>query len=326
MDDQAKILHIKTELAKLPDAIFESNQVKILCRFHDDHNPSLDVSLVPISKVKNGETIIYPPGTFNCWSCRASGGWNKLANKLGLESWGREEAEKSAETPQNKFNLLSQEIEQIKQAIPTEYVKPRTEGPWQGTWRGLTGSFLRSIGAEKLWDRKDEAYRIFLPYLNVQNRLIGHIGARPDNSPIPDKRKYINSVDLPSQDNWYCLNFEKEPKCVVICEGPFDLLRLRAQGIPAIGALGTNQISDIKIMALMSKGCHRVVLALDADPAGDLATKLFHGELNKWGFEVVDLGLKAYRKNPADDKEKIDPGNCPQEALDNLKRYLNQGV
>jgi hypothetical protein len=68
------------------------------------------------------------------------------------------------------------------------------------------------------------------------------------------------------------------------------------------------------------------VLALDADRAGEDATRLFNAELTKWGFEVVDLGLKAYRKNPADDKEKIDPGDCPQEALDNLKRYLNQGV
>lgn len=322
MDDQAKVSHIKAELAKLPSAVFEEKQIKILCPFHDDHNPSLDVSLVRIPKVKNGETIIYPIGSFNCWACKTSGGWNKLANKLGMVGWEREDSEKAAETPQNKFGQLAHEQEQIRQAVKTEYQKPVTEGPWQGTWRGLTGSFLRSVGAEKYWDRMDEAYRIFLPYLNVQNRLIGHILARPDNSPIADKRKYINSVDLPSQDNWYCLNFEKDPKCVVVCEGPFDVLRLRSQGIPAIGALGTNQISDIKIMALMSKGCHQVVLALDADEAGELATKLFHSELNRWGFEVIDLGLRAYRTNPNNEHEKIDPGNCPQEAIDNLKRYL----
>lgn len=322
MDDQAKVSHIKSELAKLPSAVFEEKQIKILCPFHDDHNPSLDVSLVRVPKVKDGETIIYPVGTFNCWSCKTSGGWNKLANKLGMVGWEVEDAEKAAERPQNQFNQLAQELEMIRNSAPVEYQKPRTEGPWQGTWRGLTGSFLRSVGAEKYWDRVDEAYRIFLPYQNVQHRLIGHILARPDNSPIPDKRKYINSVDLPSQDNWYCLNFEAEPKCVVICEGPFDVLRLRSQGIPAIGALGTNQISDVKIMALMSKGCHQVVLALDADRAGDDATKLFNAEFTKWGFQVIDLGLKAYRKNPADENEKVDPGNCPQEAVDNLKRYL----
>jgi 5S rRNA maturation endonuclease (ribonuclease M5) len=324
MDANAKVLHIKSELSKLPDAIFEDKQIKILCRFHSDTNPSLDVSLVPITKVKNGQTIVYPVGSFNCWSCSESGGWNKLAAKLDLAGWGKEDFEKSKETPQNQFGQLAQEIKQIQKVTQKSYEKPPTEGEWQGSWRGLSGSFLRSIGAEKYWDKIDESYRIYLPYFDLQNRLVGHILARPDNSHIPDKRKYLNSTGLPAQDMWWCLNFEKEPKTVVICEGPFDVLRLRSQGIPAVGALGVNQISDVKIMTLMSKGCHSVILALDADAAGKAATKLFNQEFSKWGFKVVDLNLSSYRKNPQDETEKIDPGNCPQEALDNLKNYLGE--
>lgn len=315
-----KAQFIKQELARLPLVTFDDKQAKILCPFHADHNPSLDVSLIKIVKNRGGQIKEFAVGSFSCWSCGAHGGWNKLAEKLGLSTWGKEEATSAIEKPRNSFDLFSHDLTSLtEQFLYQGYKKPVTEGPWKGAWRELSGSFLRNHGAEILWDKVDEAYRIYLPLIDLTGEIVGHIAARPDNSPIPDKRKYINSLHFPAKKYWYCLNYEINPKTVVIVEGPYDTLRFRSRGIPAIGALGVNQISDEKIMQIIAQGCRKVVLALDADEAGRQATVVFNQEFKKWGFEIIDLNLTQYCKTPTD---KIDPGNCPEEAIQDLKSYL----
>ena len=278
------------------------------------------MSLVKISKQREGQLKEFAIGSFSCWSCKEHGGWNKLASKLGLATWGKEESEQSAERPRDLFAQHSRELQQMSEQLEqAAYRKPVTEGPWQGGWRELTGPFLRLHGAEVLWDKKDEAYRIYLPLIDLTGRVVGHIAARPDNSPIEDRRKYINSFNFPAQKYWYCLNYEKAPKAVCVVEGPYDTLRFRSRGIPAIGALGVNQISDEKIMQVIAQGCRRVVLAMDADRAGREATLRFAEEFRKWSLEVIDLNLAQYRQTP---DEKIDPGNCPEQAIRDLKNYL----
>lgn len=57
---------------------------------------------------------------------------------------------------------------------------------------------------------------------------------------------------------------------VVVVEGPFDLLTARAWGLPAVALLGT-RVSHGVVDALRS--FRRVYTALDADPAGEQATR-----------------------------------------------------
>jgi len=318
---------IRRELAKLSPVDFsDPDQAKILCPFHNDSNPSLDVVLQ--RRVKRGGKII-GVGTYSCWSCKAHGPWNKLADKLGLEKWTDERAEEYADQPDNAFWVLSRDLEQMQDA-DQEYVKPITDGPWEGGWRGLSGTFLRSMGAESLWDDYAGEYRLFLPIKDAFGKLVGHVAARGDDSDIPDKQKYLNSKRYEGTKYWFGLDtISPEEKAVVIVEGPFDMLRFRSEGIPAIANLGVqlredteNTVSDEKIAQILSKGITNVVLALDADKAGRIGAPGFTQSFQKWGFAVYDLNMSKYLPNPEDPEAKMDPGDCPMEVINDLRSFI----
>lgn len=301
-----KATFIRNQLQKVQPIEWGDEQAKILCPFHDDSNPSLDIALVRMEKVS--------VGGFNCWSCREHGGWNKLAAKLGLDLWNPKEYEDS---PSNDFFELHREF-QLLGKVKEVYEKPVTEGPWDGPWKGMPGWFLRRHGAQKIWDKIAEEYRIYLPIQDIKGIEIGHIKGRADNSDIPNKFKYLHNTDFPSDRAWYCLNFEEKPRAVVAAEGPSDTLRLRSLGVPAIGAFGVSALTDLKIIQLLSRGIKMVVTGFDGDTAGRDATVAFHKQLNDYGIETMNWGLPEL--NP--DGSKCDPGNCPVELVDSLKVYL----
>ena len=58
------------------------------------------------------------------------------------------------------------------------------------------------------------------------------------------------------------------PPWAVVAEGLFDFLALAALGLPAVAALGTQGLERV---AAALRGCPRVLLAFDADPAGHAA-------------------------------------------------------
>lgn len=305
-----KATFIKNQLAKLPIVEWEGDSAKILCPFHDDRNPSLNISLINIP----GKISV---GGYNCWSCSSHGGWNKLAAKLDLPTWNKEIQEND---PDNFFYGLAEDQARLQQRMSKLlYLKPHTEGPWEGSWRGLPGPFLRSIGAESYWDKRAEEYRIYLPLKDLRQNLIGHILARGDNSDIPNSYKYLNSPACPTDKHWFCLNLEATPKIVVVVEGPYDTLRFRYHGIPAIGVLGVGQLTDTKVMQILAKGCSKVILALDADNAGIEALPKYVQKFEGFGFEVIHFNLFNYL---AEGQDKLDPGNCPEVAIQDLKNYI----
>jgi len=301
---------VREQLSRLGSGVqFTDQQAKILCPFHADKNPSLDVALIEI----HGKVGV---GGFNCWSCSASGGWNKLAYKLGLDAWDQEQ---SALTPHNAFSVLADDLERKQEASkPKQYQKPPTE-PWTGGWRGLTGGFLRNHGAESYWDRMASEYRLWLPIHDLHNNLVGHVAARLPDSRIADKLKYLNSEDFPAKKVWYCLNYETKPHTVVAVEGPYDCLRFRSFGIPAIGQLGVGQLSVEKASQLIARGVQRIVLAYDADEAGRKATPESAKLFKSLGLEVVDMNLSRYL---APGQTKMDPGDAPQAVMDDLLAFL----
>ena len=311
-----KVSFIRQQLALLPLVDFSKpEQALILCPFHDDHNPSLDVALANVP----GKVSV---GGYHCWSCKNHGGWNKLAAKLGLEQWAQKKYENLPDNPFLQFAADFKQMDKLQTHVV--YQKPPTEGPWEGSWRGLSGTFLRSMGCESYWDKIAEEYRLWLPLLDIRQKLVGHIAARGENSDIQNKYKYLNSEGFPAQKYWYCLNFEKAPRWLVIVEGPYDCLRFRARGLPAIAVLGLGQLTDQKIIQILSQGCTRVILALDADQHGRESTPQYAEAFKRFGFEVIDINLTRYLENPRDPDAKMDPGSCPEEAIQDIHNFLLQ--
>lgn len=314
---------VRNQLSELAVVDFSNpKQARILCPFHADSNPSLDVSLVRQIKKNNKGVAV---GGFNCWSCKEHGPWNKLARKLNLQEWDEKKEEEYEDYPANHFGNLARDLDNMAEA-EKEYTPPASDGPWQGPWRGLPGSFLRSVGCESYWDKIAGEYRPLFPISDAFGKRVGHVLARGDGSQIPDKQKYLNSAGFSGSSYWFGLNLEDQPKVLVIVEGPYDMLRFRHLGIPTIANLGVQlrvdqeaTVSDEKISQIIAKGCSKVVLAMDADEAGRHATVGFTMSLQKWGIKVFDLNLTRYLK-PGQDK--MDPGDCPDEVITDLKRFI----
>jgi len=288
--------------------------VKILCPFHQERNPSLNMAL-------NHKKLF--PGTFICPSCNTHGSWNKFAEKLDLEQITQEHVAEVDPFYQLHGLLTPPDAKSI--ALPKGVVR------WKhGEWRGLSERFLTLMGAYRWWDDMAESYRILLPVYN-HKELQGYIGARTDSKTTP---KYRNSPGEWAKTTWFgfdyadCLPLHKawehyDYQSVAIVEGPYDALRCWYYGIPALGMLGTNNWSDIKLAKLSSLGVKRVVLFFDGDEAGRAATKEIYKQLKSLeGQNKSEVIIKYKLPWYLEKEDQIDPGNCRLKYLKEVKELL----
>jgi len=137
--------------------------------------------------------------------------------------------------------------------------------------------------------------RIIFPIFNLSGRVIGFGGRVLDDS-LP---KYINSPETlvyNKGSNLYSLNFAKEgirkKNCIIIVEGYTDVLITQQYGFNNIAAsLGTALTT--KQIDLIKRFTDTVLIAYDADSAGNMATLRSLDLLVKSGLEVkvIDLPL-----------------------------------
>lgn len=143
--------------------------------------------------------------------------------------------------------------------------------------------------------------RIIFPIFNLSGKVIGFGGRVLDDS-LP---KYINSPETlvyNKGSNLYSLNFAKEDirkkNCIIIVEGYTDVLITQQYGFNNIAAsLGTALTA--KQIDLIKRFTNAVLIAYDADSAGNMATLRSLDLLVKAGLEIKVIDLpQGY--DPAD--------------------------
>jgi len=143
--------------------------------------------------------------------------------------------------------------------------------------------------------------RIIFPIFNLQGRVIG-FGGRVLDSSLP---KYINSPETliyNKGSNLYSLNFAREnirkKNYIIIVEGYTDVLITQQYGFNNVAAsLGT--ALTIKQIDLIKRFTDAVLIAYDADSAGNMATLRSLDLLVKAGLEIKVIALpQGY--DPAD--------------------------
>lgn len=143
--------------------------------------------------------------------------------------------------------------------------------------------------------------RIIFPIFNVQGEIVGFGGRVLDDS-LP---KYINSPETliyNKGSNLYSLNFAKEDirkkNSVIIVEGYTDILIVQQYGFNnGVASLGT--ALTIKQVELIKRFTDNVLIAYDADSAGNIATLRSLDLLIKAGLEVKVIVLPQ-NYDPAD--------------------------
>lgn len=162
--------------------------------------------------------------------------------------------------------------------------------------------------------------RIMFPIFDASGRVVSFAGRllpRPDE-PAPKGPKYKNTVGTAVYDKskvLYGLHLAKQParkaNRVVVCEGYTDVIGCDLAGIAeAVATCGTALTQQHA--ELLSRSTKRIVLAFDADAAGQTATERVHQWEREFGLDIFVAGLPP----------GADPGDLAQTNPPALRRAL----
>jgi DNA primase len=172
--------------------------------------------------------------------------------------------------------------------------------------------------------------RVIFPIFDTSGRPIA-LGGRilpPAAEDNPDRRtpaagpKYRNSPETPiysKRRTLYGLNWAKAALAhggeVVICEGYTDVIGFFTAGLPrAVATCGTALTDDH--LRILGNFARRVVLAFDADTAGQSAAARIYESERRHGLEVVVAAFPA----------GSDPGDMARRDPDSLRLSVERAV
>lgn len=290
----------------------------VLCPFHEEDHPSLSINIS-----KPGLAV----GTYHCWSCDASGGWNKFANKVGLpqvKKWQRaNERQVYGLTEEEEHDLLGSTMsyKELETKLSCDVIRDWKDDK---AWRGFSGRLLRKLDCKLVTDKRTDEIMLLFP-VHVNTELVGGIKAilektnKSQLAYITSKGSWVKDKGLFPFDYVSKLINRRKLRFVVLVEGPRDALRLISVGIPAIAILGANNFSRKKAISLLSIGDLEFVFSMpDNDEGGDKCHSVI-----KEAFK----GLCSVKriKLPKDRDEngkiiKIDPMSASKKLIRQLKQ------
>lgn len=243
----------------------------------------------------------YAIGHWKCLACSARGNIEELIGFFGIKGG------------QEFIDIEDYDEEYVKTHSNPEDLFP-TGSPLTRPWREIDHSILNKMGA-LLINRTQpiKQLSLFLP-VDIGDDRLGAIYANIEKTA---KNNYFNTKGTWSSSALFAYNLASDTiiqnniDTAVLVEGPRDALMLNQQEIPALGILGVSSWSEQKIQLLESLPIERVILAFDADQAGNMATNTIYKALkDRITTEVFEWS------------EGCDPCSDKQKKRNELKSYL----
>ncbi|MGD7708305.1 CHC2 zinc finger domain-containing protein [Microlunatus sp. Y2014] len=175
---------------------------------------------------------------------------------------------------------------------------------------------LRGLGLIK--STRHEHFRGYLtfPVLDAEGHVgevYGRLLGTPDSRTKPPKHLYLPG---PHRGVWNVAAFADTDE-LIVCESIIDALTLWCAGFRHVtAAYGTDGWTDEHQAAVEAHGIRRVLIAFDADPAGDKGAKTLAAEL-------ATIGVESYRVElpPGQDVNEVAVGaKLPAETLGKFLR------
>ena len=296
---------IKQELRSAPGKKkLAGGDVMIQCPFHPgDRTPSCGVNIDPSRAA--------PLGFFHCFACGAKGGWNVLADKLGLTKFGDKDFKltESFRDPRLEQRLLN--------GTTASWMPEYTAEFREDAWRGIRGSLVKDVGGVLGFHAAFGETRLWFP-VTVFGETKAVLCAALSKK---GKRSYTVYGGLGRA--WFPFDYVEEMlgsgnfRKVFVVEGPRDALTLIQAGVPALALLGTQQWKESRKKSLL-KMCARhgavPVVMMDGDAAGRKAQRKITADLG--GVETVDLTALGKRTG----KQGLDPADLPRTILKTLRK------
>lgn len=320
-----------------------------VCPFHEDHSPSMSVSV---------EKQIY-----KCFSCGAAGNVftfvsdyenvsfieavKIVAEKSGLTFRGENKKTLKPKLNKQEYEIMDLALKFYQNNLNTkngdrakkyldarslndEALKTFDIGLSLGydyslskllLSKGYDAKILRDLGITSSSDSDVFINRIMFPIHNLEGECVGFTGRIYDDS---DNAKYMNSKESSIfKKGMILFNYHrakseiKRKKEVIIVEGNMDAIRLYMNGIKNVVALmGTsltnNQVDIIKKMRA------KVILMLDNDNAGETATFQNGNILESAGISPLVIRLSGEK-----DPDSYIIKNGVDAILDNVSKPIS---
>jgi hypothetical protein len=277
-----------------------SSYIQIVCPFHRDTDPSLSISLVA-DKV--------PPGVWYCFSCREKGTWNKLAARMGLRLFGKEDSDTI---------FVAKSTKEIKEEIKESDLSLHK---WEGSWRRYSEEFLKTFKVRRLRDMLNHVDYMYIP-ITYGGDVQGYARARLHKDDPGPKYWFSPKMVKPLYPIDYLL--KQQSRVLVLVEGITDAWRFLRARIPTGALLGTNllpaMVEQLEILEVAT-----IILCMDGDRSGREAVK---GRLDsnnkripglqekilKLGYKVIDYKLP----------KGIDPDEASVEILKDIRSLVRE--
>ncbi len=154
----------------------------------------------------------------------------------------------------------------------------------------LVAAGLASAGRGKIFDRFRG--RVMFPLFDISGRVVGFSGRILPEFVKDEEAKYINSPETAIYHKSKMLfgltiarNEIKKKNRVVIVEGELDMISSFAAGVAETVAIKGSALT-LEMMDILSRLTTNLVLALDADAAGEAAMKRSIEEAEKRGLSI----------------------------------------
>ena len=263
------------------------------CPWHDDRRPSLSVS----PSRNRVHCYVCDKGTDAIGWLQDRQGLSfqeavlELARRTGVSvAEGDPEAQARFEQEwRERRQLMAQRTEQR-----TQFHEALLQQLEQG---GAGAEYLRARGISsetgRTWQLGIAGGRLTIPLNDAAGQTVGFCGrAIGDQEP-----KYRNSSgDLLFQRNGLVFGLDQAAEAIrkqgtaLLAEGPLDVIQLHQAGFThAVACLGTS-VSELQLQLLRRQGMKHLLIALDGDSAGQIATERLIEQLQP---QLVAGGLSA---------------------------------
>ena len=313
-------------IEKTNRATIKGGKIWICCPFHYENTPSCSVTL---------HDIKYAPGTFFCFGCSASGGWNKLATKFGFKFRIDSKEINTLMKTNIHYNELSNGVEftDVGEFLQhNQKIESYTKWPKGKTWRKVGYQFLKDVDSYMLLSpdynktSDDVKYEqlLFLP-VKVNGVIVGGISA-----PL-DRKRYMNTEgDWVKNRGLFPFDTTKQllksfaKKFVVLVEGPRDAARLIQANIPALAILGSKNwtVSKRDLLMTLTGDDLEIVLLFDSDLAGQSASLAVKNTCKNI-FDTIKVKLPEYTVEDGENV-KCDVFNLDERRFCNLVSKLKR--
>ncbi len=306
----------------------KGDQLRLLCPFHEDTKPSLNITLAATGSAQ--------PNTFHCFGCHESGSMIDFVVMMGGGSDLRASAELIASVsgcdlapPRTSKRADKAKFAKIGKS-PKSRPKRRSDDSGKEGGSGAENAAvansepLKACGAVNpplkftftldarhpyLEERVDPETtrefglgflpessrsmmkgRICLPIHNAGGELIAYAGRYPAAEPPDVAPKYLLPKSFDKMETLFNLHrVDPASKWVVIVEGFFGAMRLHRLRVPVVALMGT-AISAAQIALLEARKTKFVYLMLDGDDPGREAVDAMLPLLTRsFLVKVIDL-------------------------------------